>query len=112
MRVTESENVVYVDVDSTLIERVGLRSVFTHELDYYGQQWIVDPKDKNIEFMKSLKARGYYVIVHSSNGWLHAKKVVELLKLEVFVDEVKTKSNKYIDDDPVENWFGSRIHFD
>lgn len=108
MIVTESQNIVYIDVDNTIIKR----TTFGEKLDYYGIEWTVSPMFENINFLKSLKARGYYIIVHSANGWLHAKKVVELLQLVDFVDEIKTKPTKYVDDVSVENWFGPRIYFE
>ncbi len=107
MIVTRSEKLVYVDVDETLI----MRSSTGIKLDYYGMEWTISPIMENINFMISLKERGYYVIVHSANGWLHAKKVIELLYLVDFVDEIKSKPIKYVDDKPVEEWFGPRIYF-
>lgn len=109
MRVTECEKLAYFDIDSTIIKRTD-NGLLT--LDYYGQPWTINSLPKNIEFLKSLKRRGYYIIVHSSNGWLHAKNVIELLKLEQYVDEVKTKPLKYCDDEPVQKWFGPRIYLD
>lgn len=108
MKVTKHEKLVYVDIDDTLIKRdeMGI------PLDYYGDEWRVLPMQENISFVKSLKARGYYVIAHSGNGWLHAKKVIETLQLVDFIDEVKSKPLKYIDDLEVQHWFGSRIFFE
>lgn len=111
MRVTKSEKIVYVDVDATLIIEVSENDPYSLKLDYYNQIWYIRKLEKNIEFVKSLKARGYHVIVHSANGWLHAKKVIELLQLIDFVDEVKSKPIKYIDDIEVQEWFGPRIYF-
>lgn len=114
MKITESELIAYVDIDETLItsESIFETVIDPIKLDYYGSEWEIYPKFKNIEFIKSLKNRGYYIIVHSANGWLHAKKVVELLQLCDFVDEIKTKPLKYVDDKSVETWFGPRIYFE
>lgn len=109
MIVTQSENLVYVDVDNTLIHRNPLGEM---SLDYYGINWYITPCSKNIEFLMSLKSRGYYVIVHSSNGWKHALNVVNLLELNAYVDEIKTKPQKYIDDENVQDWFGPKIYFE
>lgn len=111
-RITKNENIVYVDIDSTLMKRVSCDTPFSKLLDYYDQTWYILPQYKNIEFMKSLKTRGYHVVVHSANGWQHALKVLELLQLTKFVDEVKTKPQKYIDDQDVQDWFGPRIFFE
>lgn len=110
-KITTAENIAYVDIDQTLITKVDNKTG-SLALDYYGTPWVVFPKKANIDFMKSLKARGYYIIVHSANGWQHAQKVIEVLDLNQFVDEIKTKPQKYIDDESVENWFGPRIFFE
>lgn len=112
MIVTKAENVAYIDIDNTLIRKANTNDLFPKLLDYYGNNWNIIPKYDNIQFLKSLKSRGYYIIVHSANGWQHALNVVNLLELTEFVDEIKTKPQKYVDDEPVENWFGPRIYFE
>jgi FMN phosphatase YigB (HAD superfamily) len=81
-------------------------------IDYYNETWYIRPHVKNIEFLVSLSNRGYYIIVHSGNGWQHAEKVIRAFGLELFVDEVKSKPVKYCDDLPVEEWFGPRIYLE
>lgn len=110
-KVTESDLVAYFDIDNTLIKRVDPKAGSDLQLDYYGQDWYIDVCNKNVEFLISLKARGYYIIVHSANGWQHAKKVIELLGLNPYVDEIKSKPQKYCDDQDVTEWFGPRIYF-
>lgn len=110
MIVTENENVCYFDVDSTLIFKETKYYNEAISLDYYGETWYIRPHLAHVEFLKSLKSRGYHVIVHSANGWKHALNVVNALGLQEYVNEVKTKSIKYIDDRPVEEWFGPRIY--
>jgi len=63
----------------------------------------------NIEFMKSLKARGYYITVWSHAGWRWSKAVVEKLNLTGLVDQIQAKPIKLIDDLPVEHGIGTTI---
>jgi len=106
MNVIRNEKIVYFDVDNTLIYRVEKSEI---ELDYYGNLWYIEPHEKHIEFLISLKSRGYYIIVHSANGWEHALKTINILNLGNFVDSVQTKPLKYVDDLTVDEWFGPRI---
>lgn len=100
------EETVWFDVDSTL--------VFSHEgdivIDYYGEQRSVRPHKEHISFLKSLKARGYHVKVHSNNGWKWAANVVMALGLQNYVDEVLTKPYKVIDDEQPEAWLPQSIY--
>jgi FMN phosphatase YigB (HAD superfamily) len=112
MKVTENELIVYVDIDGTLINKGDFISSDSHDykIDYYGFIHEIEPLWLNIEFMKTLKKRGWYIIVHSHNGWQYAKNVVEALNLQDYVDEVKSKPFKYIDDMDCHSWMGTRIN--
>lgn len=109
MIVTKAELISYVDIDSTLIRRIGYSDLV---LNYYGMPYHVSPIDENIEFLKSLKARGHYIVVHSNNGWQWAEEVIKALKLEEYVDEVKTKPTKVVDDEPASAWIPFTINLD
>ena len=100
MRVNKNENRILVDVDKTLItpDRNGWA------FNYYGTSVYHSIMENNVLLLKAQKARGYEVIVHSANGWAWAKEVVEVLKLEDYVDEVATKPLKYLDDKPADEW--------
>lgn len=63
----------------------------------------------NIEFMKSLKGRGYYITVWTHAGWKWSKTVVEKLGLTDIVDQIQAKPIKLIDDLPVEKGIGTTI---
>lgn len=95
-----TQEIILVDVDDTL--------AFSHqgdiEVDYYGQKRLIRPHLEHVSFLKSLKARGYYITVHSHNGAVWAANVVKALGLEEFVDECKNKPFKIIDDQPLINW--------
>lgn len=99
MKLTKEE-VVYCDVDNTL--------VFSHEgdisVDYYGELRFVRPHLEHIQFLKSLKARGCIIKVHSHNGAQWAYNVCVALGLNDIVDECLTKPYKVIDDEPIEKW--------
>lgn len=114
MKVTENEMVVYVDIDGTLVNKGDHVATNYHgtKVDYYGFTHEIHPLWSNIEFMKTLKARGWYIVVHSHNGWKYAKNVVEALELQDYVDEVKSKPFKYLDDVPCEKWMGTRINLE
>ncbi len=102
MKVNRQELVVWIDTDNTIIKRVDYSSTLV--LDYYGQSYFAEPIYKNIEFIKSLKTRGYYLIVHSNNGYQWAETVCIALGLDSIIDEVYTKPAKVIDDEPVNSW--------
>lgn len=116
MKVTENEMVVYIDVDGTLCNKCEVVSnyetqkVYCRMADYYGTLHIIKPLWKNIEFVKTLKVRGWYIVVHSHNGWKWAKEVVESVGLLDYVDEIKSKPFKYVDDQNCHSWMGTRIN--
>lgn len=118
MNIVTNESIILVDIDGTLIEDYNPPKVLTTmsdgntismylpttnngylELDYYGKQVYKKPITEHIDFVRSLKKRGYYVIVHSGNGYLWAKQVVGALDMNDCVDMVMTKACKHLDDD-------------
>ncbi len=109
MIVVENELIIYIDIDDTLIFSTDQENIGFYA-DYYGEQKLVRAHKKHVEFIKTLKKRGYYVIVHSGNGWKWAKEIAIKLGLEKYVDEVKSKSIKYIDDLSCEHWMGQRVY--
>lgn len=110
MIVTKNEQIVYCDVDETLVLWKKEFNHATKIVNYYGDKVYVEPHYSHIQFLKSLKARGCYIIVHSNNGWAWAEEVVKLLKLEEYVDEVKTKPYKIIDDTNPLEWLPPTIY--
>lgn len=104
--VTKNEQVCYFDCDETLVKWNTGGNIIA---DYYGQQVFLEAYEPHIRFLKAMKARGAYIVVQSGNGWAWAEQVVRLLKLEAFVDEIKTKPYKIVDDSPYENWMPTRI---
>lgn len=105
MKTIRNEQIIWCDVDSTLIEHhQGNLTV-----SYYGEERLVTPHLEHISFLRSLKARGCYIIVHSNNGYAWAETIVKALKLEDVVDQVMSKPFKVIDDAPAETWMPMNI---
>lgn len=109
MKVTKNENIAYFDIDETLVNWCDIYDPESLAIDYYGEIVYVKPYTPHIRFLKSLKARGGYIIVHSGNGWSWAESVVKLLKLEEYVDEVKSKPQRVVDDADYSVWMPTRI---
>lgn len=111
MVVTKNEQISYFDVDETLVLwKKQKTSLLDIKANYYGESVYLTPHKKHIQFLKSLKSRGGYIVVHSGNGWAWAEEVVKLLKLEEYVDEVKTKPYKIIDDTNPSEWLPPTIY--
>lgn len=127
MKVVENENVVLCDVDDTLIEDYTPPTFFVQagtvpltefvpneeylQLDYYGKPVAKKAIQVHVDFVKSLKARGYFIVVHSGNGYQWAAQVVKAVGLEDHVDMVMTKAIKHIDDNPdPQHIIGTRIY--
>lgn len=107
--VTKNDQICYFDVDQTLVlwEKEYAPGMIT--ADYYGQVVNLTAYEPHIRFLKAMKARGGHIVVQSGNGWAWAEQVVCLLQLEAFVDEIKSKPSKVIDDSDYENWMPTRI---
>lgn len=116
MQTVASEQVIFVDVDSTLIMwtrpiKRGQKTIaFTDPYD--NSQHIVVPHSAHIKVLKDRKARGATIIVWSQSGYKWAEAVVKALKLENYVDQVMSKPVAYIDDLPVQEWMAERIYLD
>lgn len=109
------ELVFFSDVDDTLIfdyitEKHNPYSAIS--LDYYGQSRLVVKSIKHIEFLKSLRARGYYIIVWTGNGKQWADEVVDKLDLKDVVSQTMMKPSKYLDDLPCQEWMGTKIYLE
>lgn len=105
MKVIRNEQIIWCDVDSTLIEH----HEGTITVDYYGEKRKVKPHQEHISFLRSLKKRGCYIIVHSNNGYVWAETIVKALKLEDTVDQIMSKPYKVIDDAAPELWMPRNI---
>lgn len=114
MKVTESELIVTIDVDKTLImpQKVDSTTDTSNliKFDYAGEVLYMKPHKLHVDLVKHYKTRGYYNIIWSANGYEWALQAVKKLGLEDYVDEVKSKPIKYVDDMPCENWMGSHVY--
>ena len=107
MQVLENELVVCFDVDGTLITPADDGPI---KLPYAGKISSFSALQAHVDLLKSYNERGFTVIVWSMGGHSHAKKVVEALKLERFVDIVMSKPNKYVDDkEDLPSILGTRV---
>lgn len=110
----ESEDVVYVDCDETLIfwktdEDPNDRIIEVVD-PYTGKYVKLVPHERHIELVQRKKGQGKAVVVWSAGGAKWAKTVVDGLGLEPFVDVVLCKPSIYIDDCPIENWGLQRVY--
>lgn len=111
MLVNKTELVTYLDIDGTLINKDPIQHHTSDlKVDYYGVQYRVQLLHKNIEFVKTLHARGWQITAHSHNGWQWAENVINVLGLKPYIYEVKSKPFKYIDDQDCHSWMGTRIN--
>ncbi len=115
MIVIDSEFVVCVDVDSTIIMYEptfeGQKSLSVTD-PYDGQVRDVYPHMDHIKLLKRAKARGMAVIVWSKAGKKWAERIVVYLNLGNHVDIVLTKPTFYIDDKPCQSWMGQREYLE
>jgi hypothetical protein len=119
MKVIESDKVVVVDVDDTLVIHGETR----RDLGIPDEVWnkssieigvddiklLVMPHEKHIEFIRLLKAQGSQIVVWSHGGYAWARAVIIALDIELYVDYVMSKPSLYIDDLNVNTWFPRRI---
>lgn len=111
MKVIESDNIVWVDVDDTLVCWDISNFPEDKQIEIYhvhGPVKVV-PHQKNINTMIKFYKLGYEVFVHSGSGWKWAQTVIETLGLTDYVTLVTSKCRWYIDDKPIESWAGGRV---
>lgn len=110
MKIIDSELLVQFDIDSTLVFDCLMTHPDAIKIDYYGTIKYVRPHFRHIELLKSFHARKYFVIVASANGHSWAQSVVNLLKLDSYVDLIMTKVKTYVDDLPCEKWMCDHVY--
>ena len=117
MRVVENDHLIHFDVDNTLVK--WEESPFTYKngrtaFDFPGSEnkvYLV-PHEKHILLLKTHAARGYHVTVWSANGYKWAEEVVRKLNLVKYVDDVRTKPLKIVDDLPIEDIFPEPLYIE
>lgn len=115
MQVIENELIVACDIDDTLVmwDSPTVPSFGKVEIQFAGKSVYLTPHQYHIDLIKMYKERGYFVIAWSANGKSHAKKVIEALNLDEYVDLAMTKLTKHMDDskDPG-SILGPRVYVD
>lgn len=115
MIVIDNEQVVMYDCDDTLVmwfsgcdpsEKIEIIC------PYGGTETWLKPHKRHIELLKQHKARGNTIVVWSAAGYKWAEAVVKALELDVYVDFIMTKPNKYVDDLTADEILGTRIYLE
>jgi FMN phosphatase YigB (HAD superfamily) len=112
MIVIENDKIIPFDCDETLLLSPNADAQKNIEIicPYDGEILQREPHLNHIKLLKTKKARGYYVIVWTANGFEWGKAVINRLGLEKYVDCVMTKPHTYVDDTSVEKWMPYRIY--
>lgn len=112
MKVIENEQLVYCDVDDTLVMWQDCNPDFKEVkvIDPYdGKEVTLRAHAGHIKVLKDRKSRGAYVTVWSAGGYKWAKAVVDALELTDYVDVVSSKPFMYIDDKIAEDIMGEHL---
>ena len=117
MDVIKNENVVFVDVDGTLVLPLTKKSRSPNrKVDVYDsitKKFIkMEVHEPNVRLLVEEHHRGSYVIVWSRGGFQWAANVVKALDLTPKVDLVLTKPLLYIDDLKINEWLKYRVFLD
>lgn len=112
--ILKNDNVIFVDVDDTLIlykwTNKDITNLIDISLDDDGYKVTVLPHEEHIEMLKNFKGRGQGVVVWSQGGFAWAERVVRALALESYVDIIMTKPKWYADDLDCNDWMPNRIY--
>lgn len=110
------EHVITVDCDDTLVmwgaDRNDPKTICVQQPitgDEFIKQYL-RIHQAHVEYVKTMKARGNWVIVWSAAGKLWADSVVNALGLQAYVDDTMSKPFAYIDDKPASDWMTNRIY--
>jgi hypothetical protein len=112
LQVLENELCIEIDIDDTLLMtryHIGLPSI-NIVCPYNGTIETRYVHELHVKILKEHKARGWHITVWSAAGWPWAKAAVEALKLEDYVDVVRTKPLKYMDDLEAKDILGQRLY--
>lgn len=107
------EKPVYFDCDDTLVMWKGLGHWDNEEPGVVPVKCVFDnseiylkPHTKMIEKLKTLHARGMYIVIWSAGGYEWAKAVMEALQLQKYTHLVIGKPIMMFDDLPTEEALG------
>lgn len=114
MNVVANEDVVFFDVDDTLVMWDKTPNddakTYVYVIDPYdGKQMRLEVHTPHVKLLRNLSARGTAVVVWSQSGYRWASIIVSALDLQDCVQLVMTKPKSYVDDLPVTDWLKDRI---
>lgn len=98
--ISKSESALYFDVDGTLVHHVeeSRSGAFNVKCPYTGADtWLIPDRD-HIRLLKKHSAIGAAVLVWSHGGIKWAEAVIHALELEIYVDAIVPKLERYVDD--------------
>lgn len=122
MQVIKSRKIICFDCDDTLVlwndkgrtwgknnkDCLQFRDPYI-DWDYFSSYLYLKPNTEVVDLVKKYKAAGWTVIVWSAGGGAWAEEVVNVLKLNEFVDIAMSKPEAYVDDNDSTCWMGTYI---
>lgn len=115
MQIVQSESIIMVDVDETLIHHV--RAPFDPSWktiqveDPYSKETVTLRVNEPMgRLVKEENSRGSTVIVWSRNGYRWAQAVLQALGLDNHVHQVMSKPRAYFDDKDCSDWLKDRVY--
>ncbi len=113
MIVLRNENVIFCDVDETLVhhDTADLKTVDVVD-PITGSHVVVGVNETMVRLVKEESHRGSIVVVWSRGGYEWAESVVVALGLESAVDYVMSKPHAYFDDKDISDWLKHRVFID
>lgn len=115
MFINDNELSIMFDVDQTLImwdnALFDTNSICIVRPDTKRHNYVL-PHIEHIELLKQHHHRGYWVTVWSASGTAWAVAVVEALELKEYVNEVRTKPLKFVDDLQANEILGTRVYIE
>jgi len=115
MNIIKSEQVIYFDVDDTLVMHGKIKKshrAVAITCPYSGDQLVMRVHMGHVKILKDRFARGATNIVWSAAGWQWALAVVKALKLEAYVAQVQSKPRIFVDDKLASEILGERLYLD
>lgn len=112
MTIIANEQVIFCDIDDTLIMWLDTTSepVVLVTCPYSNKEYMLPINLGNRKILMDRKARGTTIIVWSAGGHAWAKAVIEAMKLQDYVDYIMSKPMGYIDDKKADEILGERIY--
>jgi len=114
MKIIENEQVIFCDVDETLVLHdqdtytIGAKIVVTDP--YCGTLRTLTVHQPHVQLLRERAKRGAHIKVMSAGGYQWAEAVVKALQLEDCVAECLSKPIAIIDDLPIEAALGQTMY--